>query len=99
MLRPAANQTKDGDESFSRSLYNTRMAILPSSFWPCHSKFKRPIMSATLKGNLFYQLTSNFIFANILIKIQIMKITAAKETIHIISLEPISKKWAPKSIH
>ena len=22
-----------------------------------------------------------------------------KETIHIISLEPISKKWAPKSIH
>ena len=35
--------------SFSRSLYNTRMAILPNWFWPCHSKLKRPIKSATLK--------------------------------------------------
>ena len=37
-----------------------------TSFWPCHSKFKRPRKSAALKGNPFYQLTSNFTFTNIL---------------------------------
>ena len=29
-------------KSFSRSLHNTRMPILPTSFWMCHSKLKRP---------------------------------------------------------
>ena len=53
-------------EFFSRSLHNTRMAILITSFWPCNSKLKRLIKSAALKGNPFYQLTSNFTFTNIL---------------------------------
>ena len=40
--------------SFSRSLHNTRMAILPISFWPRHSKFKKKtIKTTTLKGNRF----------------------------------------------
>ena len=51
--------------SFSRSRHNRRRAILPTSFLLWHSKLKRPKKSATLKGNPFYQLTSNFTFTNI----------------------------------
>ena len=47
---------------FWRSLHNTRMRILPTSFWLCHSKCKWPLKSPTLKGNPFCQLTSNFTF-------------------------------------
>ena len=42
------------------------MVILPTSFWPCHSKLIRPIKSAPLKSNPFYQMMSNFTFTNIL---------------------------------
>ena len=51
-------------------------ANLPTSFWlnTFHSKLKRPIKSATLKGNPFYQLTSTHIYQHL--KIQIMKKTA-----------------------
>ena len=44
------------------------------------AKLKRPIMSATLKGNAFYQLISNFIITYQHIKIQIMKTTANGNT-------------------
>ena len=37
-----------------------------ASFWPGHSKLKRPINSATLTGNPFYRLTSNLTFTKIL---------------------------------
>ena len=57
---------KDTTRIFLRSLHNTRMAILPTSFWPCHSKLKRTKKSAILKGYPIYQLTSNFTFTNIL---------------------------------
>ena len=53
-------------QSFTRCVGNSVMAILASSFQPCHSKLKTSIKSATLKGNPFYQLGSNFTFANIL---------------------------------
>ena len=58
--------THYNNKSFSQSLNNTRIAILPTLFWPCNSKLKRPIKYATLKGNLFYQLTFYFTFTNIL---------------------------------
>ena len=62
--------------SFPRSLHTTRMSILPTSFCLCHSKFKRAIMSPTLKGDPFYQLTLNFTFMVEHLKIKIMKKTA-----------------------
>ena len=37
---------------------------MPSSFWLCHLKLKRPIKSPTLKDNPFYQLTSKFTITN-----------------------------------
>ena len=40
--------------SFSRSLDNTTMPILPTFLWLCHSTFKRPIEFVTSKCNGFY---------------------------------------------
>ena len=62
----AMGQMGMNHSSFSRSLHNTKMAISPTSFWLCHSKLKRPVKSAAVKVYSFYQLTSNFTFANIL---------------------------------
>ena len=39
---------------------------LPTSFWLGYSKLKRPIKSASLNDNPFYQSTFNFTFTNIL---------------------------------
>ena len=51
--------TNGNEESFSRSLHNTRMPILQTSFRLCHSKLKRPVKFATMKVNFFYRLTYN----------------------------------------
>ena len=48
-------QDSPPQKSFSRSLHNPRLAILPTLCWPCHWKFKKLIKSTTLKNNPFYQ--------------------------------------------
>ena len=51
---------------FFHDLSAIRMPSFPTLFWLCHSKLRRPIKSATLKGSPFQQLTSNLPFTKIL---------------------------------
>ena len=52
-------------EFFTNSPHNTRIPILPTSFWLYMSKLTRLRKSATLKCNHIIPMTSNFMFTNI----------------------------------